>query len=68
MNIDTVRDNLKNTIASKEQLLALMVERKSVKRGLVDQIAFAATMNFLEVNIDELKAILADVEKCAAGD
>lgn len=68
MNINTVRDNLKNTIANKEQLLATMVERKSVKRELVDQVAFMATMNFLEVNIDELKAILADVEKCAAGD
>lgn len=68
MNIDTVRDNLKNTIAGKEQLLATMNERKSVKREFIDQVALTATINFLEVNIDELKAILADVEKCAAGD
>ncbi len=54
MNIQTVRVNLKNTIASKEELLALCPETEK-------NINIRA---FLKVNIDELKRILADVEIC----
>ena len=66
MNIYTVRDNLKRTIAGKEQILADLVDRK--EHGwfnLTSEIvANRATIEFLEVNIDELKKILADVEVC----
>ena len=60
MNIYTVRDNLKNTIAGKEAYLGQM-ER--------DIVAYNQTVNytvakFLRINIDELKKILADVEQC----
>ena len=60
MNIYTVRDNLKNTIAGKEQYLAQMRE---------DIVKYNQTVNytvakFLEINLNELKAILADVEEC----
>ncbi len=54
MNIYTVRDNLKNTIADKEELLALCPETEK-------NINIRA---FLKVNIDELKRILQDVEVC----
>ena len=54
MNIYTVRDNLKNTIAGKEELLALCPETEK-------NINIRA---FLKVNIDELKSILQDVEQC----
>ena len=60
MNIYTVRDNLKNTIAGKEALLAKMRE---------DIVKYNQTVNYtvakyLEINIDELKRILEDVEQC----
>lgn len=60
MNIYTVRDNLKNTIAGKEKHLAQM-ER--------DIVAYNQTVNhtvakFLRINLDELRNILADVEVC----
>lgn len=64
MNIHTVRDNLKNTIAGKERFLLDL--RQGLKADLTDgaYIAVDATARLLEVNIDELKRILADVEVC----
>lgn len=55
MNIYTVAQNLRNTIAGKEELLSNLTSRR---------IPPEATIKFLEINIDELKRILADVEKC----
>ena len=63
MNIQTVAENLRNTIASKEMLLdtyknpSVNPYPKFVKEAMID---------FLEVNIAELKRILADVEQCMA--
>lgn len=56
MDIYTVRDNLKRTIAAKEQFF----------RGLQGQTGLVAetTAHFLHINIDELKRLLADVEQC----
>jgi hypothetical protein len=54
MNIHTVRDNLVNTIAGKELLLA-GYEHDSTKMLIA---------GMLRLNIDELKRILADVEVC----
>ena len=55
MNIQTVANNLRNTIAGKEKLLADLTSRR---------IPPEATIHFLEINIDELKRILQDVEQC----
>lgn len=68
MNISTVAQNLRNTIAGKE-LYHAGVERQmlaEVERGKL--IALKATKEFLEINIHELKRILADVEKCVEKD
>ena len=65
MNLQTVITNLKNTIAGKEMLLdsyknpSVNPYPKFVKEAMID---------FLEVNIAELKRILADVEQCVAKD
>ena len=65
MNLQTVITNLRNTIAGKEMLLdsyknpSVNPYPKFVKEAMID---------FLEVNINELKRILADVEKCVAKD
>ena len=69
MNIQTVADNLRNTIAGKEQMLALYKEKLEVgnyfkKEIKVDQTAEKTTIKFLEINIAELKRILEDVEQC----
>ena len=65
MNIQTVADNLRNTIAGKERHL---VSLNSVLAGhhLTDteRTVCATTAKFLEVNLDELKRILQDVEQC----
>jgi len=57
MDIYTVRDNLRNTIAGKEFLLAEYSERKTPEHY--------AMCDMLEININELKRILQDVEQCA---
>ena len=54
MNIQTVAENLRNTIAGKEELLALCPETEK-------NINIRA---FLKINIDELRRILQDVEQC----
>ena len=64
MNIQTVAQNLRNTIAGKEKMLATLQQRVSIERTPIDQTAFVAVINFLEINIDELKRILQDVEQC----
>lgn len=66
MNIQTVANNLRATIAGKEQMLE---EYKAILKetfhGPVTRAAYAGTAQMLEINIDELKRILQDVEKCA---
>lgn len=64
MNIYTIRDNLKKTIAGKEKYLASL--QQGLKADLTDGafMAVQATAQMLEININELKVILFDVEKC----
>jgi hypothetical protein len=69
MNIHTVRDNLKNTIAGKEKMLEKLQESKNVaaSKDNPDQLTIGtigAMSGFLSNNIDELKRILKDVEVC----
>jgi hypothetical protein len=54
MNIHTVADNLRNTIAGKE---ALLKDYQCLREP-------SAVRDYLEINIDELRRILADVEIC----
>jgi septation ring formation regulator EzrA len=72
MNIQTVRDNLKNTIAGKEKHLAGLQECIRQLDALDDQgdtwFRATVTVEFLAINIDELKRILQDVESCVAKD
>jgi hypothetical protein len=65
MNIYTVRDNLRNTIAGKEKYLAEC--KDALDKGITStgvHIAVDTTREFLEINIGELKRILQDVEVC----
>lgn len=57
MDIFTIRDNLVNTIKGKEAMLAGL--RKD------DSAGYYVLRNMLDINIDELKKILADVEVVA---
>ena len=65
MNIQTVAANLRNTIAGKEHMLD---SHKRYLRGqgitIAETMASETIVKFLEINIDELKRILADVEQC----
>ena len=65
MNIYTVRDNLKNTIKGKEEYLR-SIQKEMTFVGLRDGEygALSAVAKFLDININELKVILFDVEKC----
>ena len=62
MNIYTVRDNLKNTIAGKEAYLAALRDSKNLTDGAAMAVEACKTM--LAINIEELEKILADVEVC----
>lgn len=62
MNIHTVATNLRNTIAGKEYMLQELVGMQA--NDIAKNIANDATIEFLEINIDELKRVLKDVEQC----
>lgn len=66
MSIHQVRENLIKTIEGKEQALAEYRQaRADVGYGpgdLAKDAALFAKVEFLKINIDELKRILADVE------
>ena len=63
MNIQTVAENLRNTIAGKEKYLdEVRTARCIADRG--EDIALHAVQELLKVNIDELRRILKDVEVC----
>ena len=69
MNINTVADNLRNTIKGKEKMLKdtkfnMAFGDGSWQSDIGKQMALHSTIEFLEINIDELKRILADVEVC----
>ena len=62
MNIQTVIANLLNTIAGKEELLERSRARL-VQRPVPDDVTYftiKSTVEFLEVNLKELNAILYD--------
>lgn len=67
MNISTVAENLRNTIAGKEKMLAATQENYRLST-MAEGMALTATIEFLKINIDELKRILQDVEQCVATD
>lgn len=62
MNIHTVAENLRNTIAGKEKYLSEIYEQREADKG--DDLVSFVTAQMLEVNIAELRKILADVEVC----
>lgn len=71
MNIQTVRDNLRNTIAGKEKMLEKMHPNNPFQTEYMDgaeKAAYYATKEFLKVNINELQRILTDVEACMEWD
>ena len=73
MSIQTVADNLRNTIAGKVILLEnmlLFVQQERTFVGLRDgeDIELRTTAELFELNISELKRILQDVEQCVAKD
>ena len=73
MNLSTVIANLKNTIAGKEKMLAeyrsaLALSHLGPTPIVGAELAVVATIEFLEINIAELKRILQDVESCVAKD
>ena len=63
MNIQTVAENLRATIAGKEQMLAATQENYRLST-MAEGMALTATIEFLKIDIDELRRILGDVEQC----
>ena len=64
MNLQTVAENLRNTIAGKQKYLSEVYEDLEQSCGASE--ASHAVAEFLEININKLKKILADVEQCMA--
>jgi hypothetical protein len=66
MNIQTVAENLRRTIAGKEHMLDSHKRYlRSAGTSGAENIAIDTTVKFLEININELTRILKDVEQCA---
>ena len=64
--IQAVATNLRNTIAGKERhLVSLNIVLAGHYLTDTERTVCATTAKFLEVNLDELRRILQDVEQCA---
>jgi hypothetical protein len=61
MNLTTLQNNLRATIKGKEELLATY---NDLSFSATHRLVKEAMIQYLEVNIDELKRILTDVELC----
>ena len=61
--IYTVAQNLRNTIAGKEKYLSEITKALVASKEQGEIMALDTTAKFLQVNINELKVILFDVEK-----
>jgi hypothetical protein len=62
MNIQTIAENLRNTIAGKEKMLEEF-ESVTLRNGANLEVIYVMK-EFLKVNINELKRVLQDVEQC----
>jgi len=62
MNIHTVAENLRRTIADKEVYLARQHENRKSEDAQVRMVSYAF-IKMLDINIDELRRILQDVEQ-----
>jgi hypothetical protein len=67
MNIQTVATNLRNTIAGKVKH-QVELEYALTLSTMAEGTALTATLEYLKINIGELKRILQDVESCVAKD
>ena len=63
MSIQTVAENLRNTIAGKVKHEAELEYALTLATS-GERMALTATLAYLQVNIGELKRILQDVEQC----
>lgn len=71
MKIQTVAENLRNTIAGKEKMMTDLYPDNYRAGNYLDEAESAVrltTIEFLRVNIRELKRILQDVEQCQEDD
>ena len=67
MNLQIVAENLRNTIAGKERLYQSYCSDKDYA-SMAEVYVINAKLEFIQINIDELKRILKDVEQCVAKD
>ena len=63
MNIETVAENLQATIAGKVKH-QVELEYALTLSTIAEDTALTATIEYLKVNIAELKRVLQDVEQC----
>jgi hypothetical protein len=63
MNIQTICDNLKNTIAGKERLLQTYNSDLDYAPDS-EKVLIRVKKEFLRINLEELERILQDLEKC----
>lgn len=63
MNIQIVAENLKKTIADKVKH-QVELEYALKLSTMAESMALTATLAYLQINLEELKRILQDVEQC----
>lgn len=65
MNIQTVIANLHNTINGKLQLKSKLHALLNTSSDPESRAAIQATADVVRINVDELSAILRDLEQCS---
>lgn len=62
MNIETVKQKLKDTISGKEKLLQALESSADKTSNGTERLVFETTAQFLEINLTELRNILEHIE------
>ena len=65
MNIHKVRDNLEQTIYGKETFKSALRDSLHLISDVSARAECNMMLNMLELNIQDLRKILADLEKCS---
>lgn len=65
MNMSTVKNNILNMIRGKEIALEECESRARKEGKVIKDIALYTAIEFLKMNLTDLRTILKDLERCA---
>lgn len=64
MTLEQIKNNLKQTIKNKTELMEQYERYIDIVGSDVEKLVYKTSAEFLRINLDELEKILNDIEEC----